>query len=250
MMGLGRRAPAPLGVRFWTKVEKSASCWLWIASRDGNGYGTFWNIDQRRLDRAHRVAWEMTYGPIPNGLHVLHHCDVPPCVRPDHLWLGSHRDNMLDREAKGRTNINGLIGDHQRGPIPGVRWSRKYDRCQSCARTDRPHTAHGLCATCLGRRRRVQTPPNRPPVGWSKHADRCVECGRSDAKHMGHGLCVNCYARRYKRNRRAVIKRTRQPRWSLAFEHCIDCGRTDRLHRAHGRCRTCHQRFLRHQLGH
>lgn len=87
--------------RFWSKVDKSGECWVWMASRLPWGYGQF-GVAGRTSARAHRVSWEMAYGPIPDGLLVLHRCDNPPCVRPDHLFLGTARDNLLDAIAKGR----------------------------------------------------------------------------------------------------------------------------------------------------
>jgi len=93
----------PLTEWFWEKVAKGPGCWEWQAARYTNGYGC---IDIRRPYRlrttAHRVAWALTYGPIPAGLFVLHRCDHPTCVRPDHLFLGTHTDNMRDMVAKGR----------------------------------------------------------------------------------------------------------------------------------------------------
>lgn len=86
--------------RFWEKVNKSEGCWVWTgASR--HGYGDFWY--QGRHWVANQVSWMWEQGPIPNGLHVLHHCDTPLCVRPSHLFVGSHSDNMADMARKGRT---------------------------------------------------------------------------------------------------------------------------------------------------
>ena len=88
--------------RFWSKVTKAPGdgCWDWTATHDRKGYGLF---HAGRNGRAHRVSWEMTHGPIPEGLFVCHRCDRPMCVRPDHLFLGTHADNTADMVAKGRT---------------------------------------------------------------------------------------------------------------------------------------------------
>ncbi len=105
--GLARRVP--LAERFWTKVDKTVGCWLWTAYCDDGGYGVV-GRPGGQLDKAHRVAWELTYGPIPLGLHVLHNCpggDNPACVCPEHLWLGTHSDNMRDAVAKGRKGKSG-----------------------------------------------------------------------------------------------------------------------------------------------
>lgn len=85
--------------RFWARVEKSDGCWVWIGARTTAGYGETW---QGRVLYTHRVAYELTIGPIPADLHVLHRCDNPPCCRPDHLFAGTHADNMRDMFAKGR----------------------------------------------------------------------------------------------------------------------------------------------------
>lgn len=86
--------------RFWSKVDTTGECWEWTRGRHRNGYGCF-HADGRSY-RAHRFAWELTNGVIPNGLYVLHQCDNPSCVRPDHLYLGTQGDNMADCAAKGR----------------------------------------------------------------------------------------------------------------------------------------------------
>ena len=93
----------PLEQRFWEKVDKSSgadSCWLWTASTNGHGYGVI-GADGK-LQKAHRVSWNLANGPVPEGLCVLHRCDTPPCVNPGHLFLGSHAENMADMNAKGR----------------------------------------------------------------------------------------------------------------------------------------------------
>lgn len=94
-------ATIAIEVRFWDNVERGAGCWTWKrATRGAQGYGTTkW---QHRTYATHRLAWELTYGPIPPGLLVCHRCDNPPCVRPDHLWLGTPLDNMRDMRDKGR----------------------------------------------------------------------------------------------------------------------------------------------------
>jgi hypothetical protein len=88
--------------RFWSHVDKSGECWLWTASKANKGYGQFVRIHGKSPARAHRFAWELVNGPIPQGLCVLHHCDTPACVRPEHLFLGTKADNNADMRAKGR----------------------------------------------------------------------------------------------------------------------------------------------------
>lgn len=87
--------------RFWEKVQKTPTCWVWTASRkSGGGYGNF--IVGRRVMVASRVSWELHFGAIPDGKFVCHRCDNPPCVRPDHLFIGDAKDNRDDMIAKGR----------------------------------------------------------------------------------------------------------------------------------------------------
>ena len=100
--------PAPLADRFWQKVNKQSgtACWLWTGARSlQTGYGSISVQVSTRCHRnilAHRVAWELTHGPIPPGMFVCHLCDNPPCVRPDHLVLGTHAANLFDARQKGR----------------------------------------------------------------------------------------------------------------------------------------------------
>jgi hypothetical protein len=76
-------------------------CWLWTGHKDAYGYGVIDCADTKNT-KAHRFSWEKNVGPIPAGLYVLHHCDTPACTRPDHLFLGTHSDNMRDAASKGR----------------------------------------------------------------------------------------------------------------------------------------------------
>ncbi len=77
-------------------------CIIWLKGRRAHRYGSI-RIDGKNW-AAHRAAWVAYHGPIPNGLHVLHACDLPLCINPDHLFLGTHFDNMDDKERKGRGN--------------------------------------------------------------------------------------------------------------------------------------------------
>jgi hypothetical protein len=91
----------PLAERFWVKVEKSDGCWLWTGSRT-KGYGYIARDNTGNPGYAHRISWEIRYGPIRGNLCVLHKCDTPLCVRPDHLFLGTKSDNAKDCVSKGR----------------------------------------------------------------------------------------------------------------------------------------------------
>lgn len=102
-----------LSDRFWSKVNKTATCWLWTGAKLKTGYGSI-RIDHKAV-RAHRVAYELLVGEIPDGGLILHSCDTPLCVNPDHLRIGDKRANTHDAIERGQH----VVGeDHYRAKIP------------------------------------------------------------------------------------------------------------------------------------
>lgn len=92
---------------FWGKVDKTGECWLWTGVVSNAGYGRIKRKDKQLS--THRYSYWLEYGDFDTSKYVCHRCDVPLCVRPSHLFLGTPRDNMLDMVSKSRNaNLNGV----------------------------------------------------------------------------------------------------------------------------------------------
>jgi hypothetical protein len=99
-----------LGERFWEKVNKDGPvirpelgpCWIWKGAKNSLGYGHIFKDGSEVY--AHRLSYEFAYGSVPEGLDILHKCDNPTCIRPDHLFPGTHKQNIDDMVTKGRCN--------------------------------------------------------------------------------------------------------------------------------------------------
>ena len=131
--------------RFHENIQKTESCWLWTGAKVNLGYGQVYT--HRRLDGsrarhyAHRVSYALTHGYVPAHLEVMHSCDVPGCVNPDHLSLGTHAVNMADRERKGRgakvkpklrkISPEDVCLIRARLDIPSAEWARAFGVCVS-----------------------------------------------------------------------------------------------------------------------
>ena len=106
-----QRSFTPILDRLFRHVIVTPSCWLWQGTKSKFGHGFIGNgshnpkISKKQLLAVHRVSYELLVGPIPNGLCVLHKCDVPSCLNPDHLFLGTMRENTADMISKNRMKV-------------------------------------------------------------------------------------------------------------------------------------------------
>lgn len=126
-----------LGERFWAKVDKSDGCWVWTAAKFWDGYGAFSVVvdGKRYTRRAHRLAYEDRFGPIPDKLVLDHLCRNPACVRPEHLQIVSRRENTLRGDTAPAKNIRKTHCDngHEFTEQNVYLW-RGSRRCRACGR--------------------------------------------------------------------------------------------------------------------
>lgn len=128
--------PAIRPERFWESVYKTPNCWFWIGNRMKNGYGRF-SLGYRRI-LAHRASWFFAYGVWPTQ-HVLHHCDIEQCVRPDHLFEGTNQENHVDAASKGAWGLKQNLREfcRQGHPLSGDNlylFPNGYRACRQCRR--------------------------------------------------------------------------------------------------------------------
>lgn len=171
----------PVEERFWSRVNKDGEggCWLWTGATD-HRYGAF-HFEGRR-QKAHRVAWLLTYGEVPPGKMACHTCDNPPCVNPAHIFWGTMSDNIQDAVRKGRHNPrgNGLRTHCKKGhPFSGSNLgsNRRGDRvCLACK--EEHNNARGA---------RLLTPEQRERKNAGQRARRQAAAARRALAEKGGG---------------------------------------------------------------
>ena len=138
----GKTAVKTYGVddRFWGNIRKGTNCWIWVGSKQRSGYGQLKFLGAVML--AHRASWILNFGAIPDGMQVLHKCDVRRCVNPAHLFLGTPKDNIADMIAKGRARLN----NPQPGELAGMAKLTEYQ-----VKSIKRHLANGKSLASLGR---------------------------------------------------------------------------------------------------
>lgn len=131
---------------FWERVNKSEGCWLWTGHFNRQGYGHLrFGPTPQKSTHAHRVSWTLARGPVPPGLQVLHECDVPACVNPEHLFLGTISDNVRDSVQKKR---------HSESRKTYCKHGHEFTPANTIVRIRANGRKRRDCRTCLNKRTR------------------------------------------------------------------------------------------------
>ncbi len=141
---------AKLEKRFWARAVWLNGCLVWFGGKDRGGYGV---VRRERLLKAHRVAWQLVNGDIPARLCVLHKCDNPPCINPDHLFLGTMKQNMVDRDSKGRQCKGDCINTAKLNSTIVLRIRRCWAFGESCSALGRRYGVSANQISLIVRRR-------------------------------------------------------------------------------------------------
>lgn len=179
-MGAVRRQSAD---KFWARVEQGDGCWEWRGSKHSKSRWPYGYVQwDGRVQGAHRVAWQIVNGPIPDGLLVLHHCDYPPCVRPSHLFLGNDSANMDDCRAKGRWRV--LSGEAvycaklTAADVQAIRVRRASGETLAVLSADYGVSMAAIWAATMGRTWKHLEPMSPTPI---LHDERTLPAGYTSA---------------------------------------------------------------------
>ncbi len=191
------RKVRPVEDRFWEKVQKGDGCWEWTGAKT-RGYGVINMGRGKGLKGAHRLSYEINVGPV-GALWVLHRCDNPPCVRPDHLFLGTTADNTQDMMSKGRGWAQTRVACHNGHP---------YNEENTWIDGD----GRKRCRVCRRPRRRVQRTEEEAqqmrlnmggPRRERTHCPQGHPYDEANTRHYkGHRICRACEKERRSRTRR------------------------------------------------
>lgn len=166
--------PRTIEDRFWAKVDRGGECWRWTADCDSSGYGSL-KTGHTKVS-AHRLSWQLHHGQIPPGQSVLHRCDNPRCVRPDHLFLGTQADNIADMVAKGRGHFNRMsAAERAAHAANGLGWMTPEERSALAFKRERELT-EGQRASRSEKMR----------AAWARHSpeERSARAARATATRL------------------------------------------------------------------